>query len=979
MGDNSSTLILILGLLIGWAVLIGVIWWWVRGARKPKLAQSPMRTVVHAPAGEVLLAIDVPKENDKKPMAAETLFASLHGIGDNRLSFEIEAKEKSIRFYVWMPPELRGYVESQLYAQYPEIEISEMKDYASPTKVPADLVAIGTELTLSREDFYPIKTFLNFEVDPLAAITGTLSKLTEDQHVWVQMVIQPESNQWRNAAIKYINDVRGGNRRVGFMKDIAGELTKFGGEIVSTMIQGGAYTPAEKEVKKVELSPGTEAALKEIEAKSSQLGFRTNIRLVVLDRSAEAARNKLQLTVGVFKQFNSNNLNSFEVSELLDNRQEVLYQYANRIGGGPRGFILNVTELASIYHLPNISVVTPNIVWAGSKQGEPPATLPLEANVPSMELTILGKTNFRGSEEKFGIKIKDRQRHVYLVGKSGVGKSNLIKNMIIDDIREGRGVAMIDPHGEDVMAVLDYVPNSRVNDVVVFDPGDRDYAIGFNMFEVSDPKYKVITASGIVGAFKNIFGDSWGPRLEYWLKSAVLALLDYEGSTLLMVPRLFTDKEFRSKVLEKVQDPLVKSRWLNEWPKLDQKAQGEAIAPILNKVGQFLSSSVIRNIVGQPHSSIDFRQAMDEGKIVLIKLSKGIIGDDNSNLLGSMIVTQFQLAAMSRADIDPKERKPFYLYVDEFQNFATDSFATILSEARKYNLSLTVANQYMAQLSDDVRNAVFGNVGTLIAFRVGGDDASALIKEFAPVFDENDMVNLNIYNIYIKLSIDGLTVPAFSARTLPPPPDKNNNAEKVIALSREHYSKPASFVEQKVKEMLEDQAASSKTESSGQGGGWRNPAAAANSGYSAPRTATLPNRPVPFRPALKVDLPAGATDLKTAFQEAKAEAPTPSSVPAASQSQTQTRPPVPSKPLSRPFVKGRMRPQEPALKNLISAIEQKKPKSNLISDLKTASSPNQTKIEENREQTAKERELKENEWTSLEDLKKKGENPPATE
>lgn len=943
--------------------MLGGIWWWLgRNRRHKKIKSLVFDTARGATAGAVLLAIDVPKENDKTPLAAEALFASLHGIGGNRLSFEIEAKEKSIRFYTWVPMDLRGYVESQLFAQYPNIEIFEMKDYADPSRIPENLVAVSTELVLNREDFYPIKTFLNFEVDPLAAITGTLSKLDETQRIWIQMVIQPEDNSWRDAAIKYINDVRSGNRRVGFVKDVASELFKFGGELVGAAIRGGSYVEGEKEVKKVELSLGVEAALKEIEAKSSKLGFRTNIRLVVFDRDAQAAKNKLQQTVGVFKQFNTNNLNSFEVSELSDKRAEVLERYANRTAGGKHSFILNVTELASIYHLPNISVVTPSIVWAGSKKGEPPANLPLEADVPAAELTLLAKTNFRGSEEKFGIKLKDRKRHIYLIGKSGVGKSTLLKNMVIDDIREGRGVAMIDPHGEDVMEVLDYIPNSRANDVVVFDPGDRDFAIGFNMFEISDPKYKVITASGIVGAFKNIFGDSWGPRLEYWLKSAVLALLDYPDSTLMMVPRVFTDKDFRAKVLDNVKDPLIKSRWLNEWPKLDQKAQGEAIAPILNKVGQFLSSPVIRNIVGQPKSSIDFRAAMDEGKIILIKLSKGVIGDDNSNLLGSMVVTQFQLAAMSRADVPPSQRRDFYLYVDEFQNFATESFATILSEARKYNLSLTVANQYMAQLTEDVRNAIFGNVGTLIIFRVGADDAAALAKELAPVFVENDLVNLNIYNIYLKLSIDGLTVPAFSAKTLPAPPDKNNNADKIVALSREHYTKPVSFIEQKIKEMLEDQAASVRSEASS-----RPPM-----GYSRNRQDNLPNRPVPFRPALKVDLPAGATDMKTAMSAATQVKP-----PATQTKASVTSPPGYRDNRQRPIVpRGRIKPQESVLKNLISAIEQKKPKANLISDLKTSASPDQPKIDQNRQQTSKASELKENEWTSLEEFKNQQNQPP---
>ncbi|MFA5967036.1 MAG: TraM recognition domain-containing protein [Patescibacteria group bacterium] len=960
--ENLSGIILLVGLALGWIVVILVAWWLLfrRKLMTPRRVEGPR---VDTTTGAVLLAIDVPKENDKTPLAAEALFSSLHGIGESRLSFEIEAKEKSIRFYVWVPLALRGYVESQLYAQYPNINIMEMRDYADPTKLPENLFAVATELKLGRSDLYPIKTFLNFDVDPLAAITSTLSKLEEHQHIWIQLIVWPEGNKWRDRAVRFINDVRTGNKRATFAKAVLKEIGLLMGEVVGTIFKGGTYQPTEKVAKPVELSAGMEQALKEVEAKSSKLGFSSTLRIIVLDRQPELAQSKLQLAVGAFKQFNTNNLNYFEVGQFVNDQAGILSAYSQR-SPGVSNFILNVTELASIYHLPNVSVTTPNIVWAGSKKGEPPSNLPLEASIQSTELTLLAKTNFRGSEEKFGIKLKDRRRHVYVIGKSGVGKSVLLKNMAIDDIRENRGVAMIDPHGEDVTDVLDFIPNYRVNDVIVFDPGDRDFAVGFNMFELADPKYKVVTASGIVGSFKNLFADSWGPRLEYWLKSAVLALMDYPNATLLMVPRIFTDKEFRGKVLESIQDPMIKSRWTNEWPKLDPKAQGEAIGPILNKVGQFLSSPVIRNIVGQPKSSIDFRKVMDEGKILLVKLSKGIIGDDNSNLLGSMIVTQFQLAAMSRADIPPSERRDFYLYVDEFQNFATDSFATILSEARKYNLSLTVANQYMAQLSDEVKNAIFGNVGTLISFRVGADDADGLMKEFAPIFDANDLVNLNIYNIYLKLSVDGMTMPAFSAQTLPPPADHNHNTEKIIALSHERYTKPAIFVEEKIKELLEETAAGSAyvprgetpSRSYGNSSGYTS-----NSGGSRP----LPNRPVPFRPALKVDLP-GATDMKTAIQSAQTEVVVP---PVPSQARE------PRREVKRVYPRGRVKPQEATLKNLISAIEKNKPKSNLIHDLQASGTkPGSTPPP----LAPKANELKENEWISLENLKKQSDKnqPP---
>ncbi|MFA5270670.1 MAG: type IV secretion system DNA-binding domain-containing protein, partial [Patescibacteria group bacterium] len=705
---------------------------------------------------------------------------------------------------------------------------------------------------------------------------------------WVQLVVSPESNKWRDRAMAYISAVKSG-RSPEIGKAITKSLFSLGGEVIGSLMRGGGYE-VKKEGAKVELSPGTDLMLKAVEEKSSKLGFKTKIRLVVWDKDEMSAKAKLQLALGTFKQFDSTNLNSFKPGKYVSDRAAILSNYGGR-ELGKDAVILNVTELASIYHLPNVSVATPNIVWAGSRKGEPPANLPLVGEVPAVELTTLASTNFRGAQEKFGIKLKDRHRHIYIIGKSGTGKSTLLANMAIDDVRERRGVGIIDPHGDYVDTVLKYVPNYRVNDVILFDPGDRDYPIAVNMLELRDPKYKVVVASGVVGIFKKIFGYSWGPRLEYWLSSAVMALLDYPDSTLMMIPQLFTDLSFREKVIAKISDPLIKARWVNEYGKLDQKQQSETISPILNKVGQFLSSPVIRNIVGQPKSSIDFREVMDEGKILLVKLAKGIIGEDNAALLGAMIITQLQLAAMSRADTEEKARKDFYLYVDEFQNFATESFQVILSESRKYHLSLTLANQYMEQLIPEVSDAIFGNVNTIITFRVGGDDAKKLEKEFAPVFEANDLVNLNMFNIYIKLSIDNITTNAFSAQTLPLPDDINNNEEKILTVSREHYSRAASFVEERISKALEvqqsfapqprpaqrwEKPAGQSTQSKPsfgtpqkqgqyqapaaprpQSGGAQNPQSQRSPFGAAPAQShrPLPNRPVPFRPAMKVEQP----------------------------------------------------------------------------------------------------------------------------
>ena len=414
-------------------------------------------------------------------------------------------------------------------------------------------------------------------------------------------------------------------------------------------------------------------------------------------------------------------------------------------------------------------------------------------------ITYFAKTNFRGTDHVFGIKEDDRRRHIYVIGKTGMGKTNLLENMIISDIRAGRGVAVVDPHGDLAEAVLNFIPASRINDVVYFNPADADYPIAFNVMEHVDSKYRHLVASGLIGVFKKIWADSWGPRLEYLLRNVILALLEYPGSTLLGVPRMFIDKEYRKKVVSKVSDPVVKAFWVNEFTKYSSQFTVDAISPIQNKVGQFLSSSLVRNIISQTQSTINMRDIMDNKKIFVVNLAKGKIGEDYSALLGAMLITKIQLAAMGRADIPEEERKDFYLYVDEFQNFATESFAGILSEARKYRLNLIVAHQYIGQLEEEVRDAIFGNVGTLISFRVGAADAEWLEKEYEPVFMMNDLVNLAKYDIYLKLMINGVTGDAFSASTLPPGDIiEKSNAEKIIKVSRERYSNKREVVEDKI-------------------------------------------------------------------------------------------------------------------------------------------------------------------------------------
>ncbi len=416
------------------------------------------------------------------------------------------------------------------------------------------------------------------------------------------------------------------------------------------------------------------------------------------------------------------------------------------------------------------------------------------------DVTYFARTNFRGGNEMFGIKRKDRRQHMYILGKSGTGKSVLMSNLVIQNVWNGEGLCLVDPHGELVETVLKMIPEHRIQDVVYFNPADTDFCIGFNPLELNDPKYKHLVASGLMGIFTKIWANVWSSRMEYILSNTILALLDTPGSTLLGITRMLVDKDYRQVVVGNLKDPIVKAFWVHEFEQWKEQFRNEAISPIQNKVGQFLSSSIIRNIVGQQQSTIDIFNLMNEGKILLVNVSKGRIGEDNSALLGAMIITKLQLAAMERVRIPEEERRDFYLYVDEFQNFATDSFASILSEARKYRLCLTLAHQYTAQIEggdSDLKDAVFGNVGSMIIFRIGADDAKTLEKEFAPEFIPEDFVGLPNYQVYLKLMIDGITSRPFSANTLPPIKiqSASDSTEKAIEFSRKQYCRPQALVE----------------------------------------------------------------------------------------------------------------------------------------------------------------------------------------
>ncbi len=822
-----------------------------------------------------VLRVSVSKMNERGPIVAEQVYSALHGIEENydiwdflaghtkpRISFEIANVKNKIQFFIWTPKRFRNVIESQIYAQYPDIEIEEAEDYARQIdigyesvikadkktvaeKVPAPgstllpveykkkprpeppRTAITAELKLWDPDIYPIKRYTQFEdkltrlaTEPLAGITATLSKLNAtDEQAWIQITMQPVGDWWRKRGIKCLRIISNGLfNNIFWLNKFAVNIYLARGfwkrfflspvYLLAWILRGfhtgdiSMKSASDQDLREeVSRTHDREDPISAAVDKVTRLTFDTNLRIVYIPRNEnlDMAEIKLNEIAGSFRQFDLPNLNNLYVSRINQNNTQILRRFQQRSVIDP--MLLNAEELATLYHMPNKDVGTPNVLWVTSRKLEPPHDLPLAGSMPDDELTLIGKTNFRGHRDLFGIKMPDRRRHIYIIGKTGMGKSVLLQNMVYSDVKTGKGLAVIDPHGDLAESVIDFVPSFRTNDVVILDPSDVSHPFAFNMLEYTeDENQRNLMASGLLGVFKKMYAESWGPRLEHILRNCLFALSEYPNTSILGVMRILVDREYRKKVVDNVQNPMVKSFWVDEFEKMQDKMRTEAISPIQNKVGQFLSSPLIRNIVGQVKSTVNLRFMMDSGKIIVVNLSKGKIGEDNSSLLGSMLITKFQLDAMSRANIPEKDRKDFYLYVDEFQNFATDAFATILSEARKYKLNLTMANQYIAQMPEEVRDAVFGNVGSIITFQVGFDDAEYFQNQFSEEVLFNDIVTLPKYNCYSKLMIDGMPSKTFSIATLPPPKfdSEEGRREKIVRLSRERYCKPREIVEDKI-------------------------------------------------------------------------------------------------------------------------------------------------------------------------------------
>ncbi|MBL8015144.1 MAG: type IV secretory system conjugative DNA transfer family protein [Candidatus Doudnabacteria bacterium] len=731
---------------------------------------------------KVILKIAVPRANKKSPLAAEQLYASLHGMRLNKaksqdhISLEIAAGSYGIHFICVVSKEYKTFVENQIYGQYPEAQIIEISDYTeTPSK--ADQFVTVVEVGLQKQFFLPIRTFVSFEVDPLAGLTSAMSNLPQGYEVFTQILARPISDSWQEAGRKYVKDSK---------KPKEGESETFEPENINKLV----------------------------EAKSSKVGFQFVLRILAKTPSEiESKRvvNEVMAALGQYQTAVFNSLGStarkqtwleklqLAILQLIRGKRKgerlsMLQKYKTRFLDEFESGIVNTEELASLYHLPNASVETPNIGWAMSRQLEFPL------NVPTQDILVMGETDYRGIHQRFGLRPVDRLRHMYVIGKTGTGKSTFMENLILQDIYAGNGAGVIDPHGETIKHILERIPEHRVNDVVILAPGDTEFPVAWNLIEAKEGEDKSLIADGMVSVFKKLFKDSWGPRLEYFLTNTFLTLLYCQNVSILAVPRILSDDNYRKFLLKQVKDPILLKFWNEEYAEIarDPKRKSEEIASILNKIGRFTTNPIIRNMVGQISSSFDFRGLMDSGKILLVNLAQGKIGEENMSLLGGTLVTRIYSSIMQRVDTDPENRRPFYLYIDEFQNFANPTFEKILSESRKYGLSLNIAHQFIDQIDLGIRNAVFGNVGTLVNFAVGPRDAEYLVKEYAPYLEGEDLVNLPKYRGFTKLSIDGAQSKPFSMKTLQLGYPITNLEQAVIETSRKQFARERQVVEDKI-------------------------------------------------------------------------------------------------------------------------------------------------------------------------------------
>ncbi|MCX7997232.1 MAG: type IV secretion system DNA-binding domain-containing protein [Patescibacteria group bacterium] len=725
----------------------------------------------------VTLEVKLPKENEIKVDVAEQMFASFSALKprgfwsfleiSDMICFEIVGKHTDIRFYVSAPNKLIDLVEKTIYGYYSSADIVKVEEpniFSEKGKV--SFASLKTE----SNSYYPLKSYRDMPNDPMAALTSALSKMNEGEGAMVQFLLRPADSKWKNAGKSFISKTK---------KD-----------------------EANAEKAKFEVDPKD---LERIDEKLSRPGFETIIRIVVSASSSDIADMHLRNIVAAFKQFDSHQQTLGEANIFF--KQGFMINFIYKffpVWEPPFGkvtSILSSEELGSLFHFPNKTVETPHIQWLKAK------TAPVSAEVPTSGGTFMGTAYYRGVKRPVHIHLKDRMRHVYIIGKTGVGKSELLKEMIKQDIKEGKGVCVIDPHGDLIDDTLRYVPAERAEDVILFDPSDVERPIGLNLLECRSEEEKHFITSAIINLMYKLYDPQRtgiiGPRFEHAVRNAMLTVMSEPGTSFIEIVRVLTDPKYVQELLPKVDDPIVRRYWTDQIAQTSDFHKSETLDYIVSKFGRFVTNKMMRNIIGQSKSAFDFREIMDTGKILLINLSKGKLGEENSQFLGLVIVPKILAAAMSRADVPEDQRRDFFLYVDEFQNFATPDFAVILSEARKYHLGLTVANQFIGQMDEEVKNAVFGNVGTIICFRVGVADANFIQREFQPFFNESDIINVERFHAYMKTLVNNEPVDPFSVDMTKDMEElkKERNeqiAQAITQLSRLKFGRPRELVEAEI-------------------------------------------------------------------------------------------------------------------------------------------------------------------------------------
>lgn len=740
----------------------------------------------------------------------ETFLSTLAGLKASRgfmkwltgredyFSFEIVAQNGLIYFYVDTPVSKRPFLEQQIHAQFPSAQIDEQLDY---NIFHPDSAIVGSYLKTENHGILPIKTYKEMDSDPLAAPLDALAKIApqDGTAAAIQYVIRSAPKAWRRKGVSVVREVKKGKKfeEVLHGSGFLSKLGKFATDVKNT-IAPEKKDPSRPD-EKYQLSAMEEEMLKGIEEKLSKGGLDVTVRILSSAKNEETAKLNLDNLINAFSQLNLYRFGNSFKAEIPKNQSKLIRDFIYRSFNENRFSIFNTEEFSSLWHLPLPSTETPNIKWLGGRKSPPPP------NVHKSGLKI-GFVNYRGTVTDIYLGEQDRRRHMYIIGKSGSGKSVLISNLAIQDIKDGKGVAIVDPHGDLVNDVLGHIPKHRVDDVIIFNPSDLERPIGMNMLQAQSAEQRDFAVQEMIGIFYKLFPPEMiGPMFEHQMRNVMLTLMadvDNPG-TVIDIPRMFTDDEYVKLYTKHLTDPVVRAFWEKEMAKTSDFHKSEMLGYLVSKVGRFVGNSMMRNIMGQQKSGFDFRKVMDEGKILMVNLSKGTTGEVNSKLLGLIVVAKLQMAAMGRADMDEHLRKDFFLYIDEFQNFVTDSIATILSEARKYRLDLIIAHQYMGQLVDDkgkaeIRDAVLGNVGTLCVGRVGPEDVDVLSKEFAPTFGPNDLLNPPQFSYYTKMLIDNESSKPFNMLAFPPKEGSLELCKAITELSRLKYGRDRRIVEAEI-------------------------------------------------------------------------------------------------------------------------------------------------------------------------------------